>query len=136
MNLIINIFLLILIIIIFYESYIQKKNENFQSDEAIYTTVAQKTTVNQNDINFMFYQGTKPKGMAITSKPELKNNINDLVNYALTLKNCSSFTNDGDFYENFDLCYDKGPLNTIKGEPSDGTYIKSQIFENYLINIC
>ena len=144
MNLIINIFLLILVIIIFYEVFIEvkieaskqlKNNENFEIIIPDNTSLKISGPI-LNDVNFMFYQGTKPKGKAITSKPELKDNLNELVNYALSLKNCLSFTNEGDFYENFDLCYNKGPLNSQGGEPYDGTYIKSQIFEDYLINIC
>ena len=134
MNLLINIFLIILIIIVFYNLFQKKENFDIVIPEII--PERKEASTIKNEINFMFYQGTKSRGNLLASKPEFKDNLNELVKVALSIPNCISFTNNGEFYDNFDLCYNKGPTNSAKGQSYDGTYIKSQIFEDYLINNC
>ena len=160
MNLIINILLLILIISIFCNIFYKTNgNENFEiifpelmpsvdasisstqnmtstQDITIVTDSTQNIIPPQVDNNFMFYQGTKPRGTSILYKPELRDDLNELVKTALSLPNCLSFTNGGEFYDSINLCYNKGPTSSVTGDKFEGTYIKSQIFEDYIINNC
>ena len=135
MNFIINILVLILIIAILY---------NFLYSIDHFELVTMQPEINNNlnnvetdnKINFMFYQGTKPANNPISVKNELNNNLNDLIKTALSLPDCIAFTNNGEFYSNNNLCYNKGVLNLIKGDGYEGTYVKSSILEDYIINVC
>jgi hypothetical protein len=136
MNIFITIMVLITILLILYinkedctqDLNINKIHENFESAE----------NINNKELstNFMFYQGTKPSGTPKIIKEELQNNISELVKICNNNPNIVAFTNNGELYENLNLCYNKGTINLQKGEPYEGTFIKSNIMNDLIINIC
>ena len=136
MNIFITIMVLIILLLIFYTNKevctqdlnLDKIHENFVNEEAINNK--------ELPINFMFYQGAKPSGTPKIIKEELQNNISELVKICNDNPNIVAFTNNGELYENLNLCYDKGIINLQKGQPYEGTFIKSNIMNDLIINIC
>jgi hypothetical protein len=136
MNIFITIMVLITILLIIYinkEDCTQNLNIN-----KIYENFVNADNINNKELsnNFMFYQGAKPIGKPIIIKSELQNNINELVKICNDNLNIVAFTNNGELYENINLCYNKGIINLQKGQPYEGTFIKSNIMNDLIINIC
>ena len=136
MNIFITIMVLIVILLIFYtnkEDCTQNLNIN-----KIHENFANAENINNKELptNFMFYQGAKPFGIPKIIKEELQNNISELVKICNNNPNIVAFTNNGELYENFNLCYNKGIINLQKGQPYEGTFIKSNIMNDLIINIC